>query len=225
MIVTHVLFDLDGTLVDTAPEIADAVNASLHRIGRPAVTLDQVRDWVGHGARRLLEKALAHHAVQGEALPPLDVLWRDFEIDYLECCGTRSVLYPGVREGLDRLREQGRSLAVLTNKEGVFTHKVLSRHDLATHFDLIVAGDTLAVRKPDPGTVLHALQTMDAEPEDALLIGDSAVDVEVARRAGIAVWCVDYGYHHGELHGDFAPDRMITTIEAAADLPQRIAIA
>lgn len=224
MIITHVLFDLDGTLIDTAPEIADAVNSALQRHGLPQVGLEQVREWIGHGARNLVDSAVAHHTGAEPDDAQADAVWKDFELDYLEACGTSSRPYPGVREALDRLHDQGRLLAVLTNKEAAFTHKLLVRHELSPYFDLIVAGDTLPVRKPDPQVVLHVLHTMDAEQEDALLVGDSAVDVQLARNAGVAVWCVDYGYHHGELQGEHAPDRLIESIEEVAELPQRIAI-
>ena len=224
-VIDCVLFDLDGTLVDTAPEIADAINATLRRLGRGAVPAAQVRDWIGQGTRETLRKALEHAAVPGSDGAALDAAWPGFELDYGETCGTCSALYPGVRPGLERLRAQGRRLALVTNKEGAFAHRVLARHELCAHFDVVVAGDSLPVRKPDPAVVRHVIQTLGVDPRETLLVGDSAADVELARRAGIAVWAVRYGYHRGELTGRLRPDRWVDRIDVVADLPQRIAIA
>lgn len=218
-----VLFDLDGTLVDTAPEITDALNATLATIGRGPVPEAQVRQWIGDGARALLAKALDHLAV-----PPADAAraWDAFADAYAERCGERSSVHAGVRPLLARLRSQGVRLAVLTNKEGRFAHRVLAAHDLLHAFDLIVAGDTLPVKKPHPDTVGHALATFDLGPGDALLVGDSATDVRTARAAGIPVWLVGHGYPGGALVGDDAPDGFIARFDAF-ELPAapRLAIA
>jgi len=201
-----VLFDLDGTLMDTAPEIADALNCTLMRIGCPPVEPALVRDWIGDGARTLLQRALAH--VQA---PPLAAAqaWRCFEADYAYSCGSNSRVHDGVRPMLRRLREQGVRIALLTNKEAVFAHRLLALHDLASEFDVIVAGDTLAVKKPHADMVNHVLQALGASADEALLVGDSVTDVRTARNAGVAAWMVGHGYPQGELSGDDAPDGFI----------------
>ena len=201
-----VMFDLDGTLVDTAPEIADAVNDSLRRLGRPAASEEQVRGWIGHGAREMLGKALT---AAGVGATSANAQWESFRHDYLERCGTRSRVYPGVVPMLERLRAAGTNLALLTNKESAFAHRVLVKHDLNAYFDAIVAGDTLPVKKPHPDTIRHLLEAFGAEPGQALLIGDSAVDVRTARAAGVEVWLVRHGYANELLEGADAPDRWI----------------
>jgi len=201
-----VLFDLDGTLMDTAPEIADALNRTLMRMACPPVDLPLVRGWIGDGAQALLQRALAH--VQA---PPLAAAqaWRYFQVDYADACGSNSRVHDGVRPLLRRLREQGVQLALLTNKEAAFAHRLLALHDLASEFDVIVAGDTLAVKKPHADVVNHVLQALGVAADEALLVGDSITDVRTARNAGIAAWMVTHGYPQGELSGDDAPDGFI----------------
>lgn len=223
--ITYILFDLDGTLVDTAPEITDALNLTLTRLAGVPVREAQVREWVGEGSRELLYKALRHQMASGMPVPPPEEVWPQFEADYGQTCGTRSNVYPGVRSGLTRLRAQGRTLALVTNKETAFAHRVLARHDLASYFDLVVGGDSLPVRKPDPGVVNHVLESLGAEPSEALFIGDSVIDVLAARAAGVEIWTVSYGYHNDRLNGRHQPDRVIDRIEAITELPRHVSIA
>jgi phosphoglycolate phosphatase len=217
MAISCVLFDFDGTLVDTAPEMADAVNATLRRIGRPEVSEAQVRGWIGHGAHELLGHALTHAGVGATAVATHRP---QFAQDYLERCGTHSKPYPGVVPMLERLRESGLSLALLTNKESAFAHRVLVKLDLSGYFDAIVAGDTLPVKKPHPDTIRHALESLGASAEDTLYIGDSAVDVHTARAAGVEVWLVRHGYAEELLEGSDAPDRWIDDFDQL-DLSER----
>jgi phosphoglycolate phosphatase len=196
------LFDLDGTLIDTAPEIADALNRTLRWLGRPAVEPDVVRGWIGDGARALLGKALGH--------PADDTAWEYFSYEYNRACGTSSKLYPGTRAMLERLHAKGFRMAVLTNKESRFAHKLLSLHDITGHFDLLVAGDTLPFKKPDPRVIGHALAALDVPADEAALIGDSPTDIRTARAAGIRAWAVSHGYpQHG--FADDEPDAWLTS--------------
>ena len=206
MVMSCVMFDLDGTLVDTAPEIADAVNETLRRLGRPALDEARIRGWIGNGAREMLAQALAASGVGATAA---SAQWSAFSADYLDRCGTRSQPYPGVVPMLERLREAGMSLALLTNKESAFAHRVLVKHGLSEYFDAIVAGDTLPVKKPHPDTINHLLQALGASADEALLVGDSAIDVRTARAAGVDVWLVRHGYADELLEGPDAPDRWI----------------
>lgn len=222
------LFDLDGTLIDTAPEIADGVNDTLRRLGHASVGEDQVRGWIGEGTRALLGKALASVGVAPAMLrTEVERAWAGFEIDYAARCGTRSRPYPGAIPALDRITAAGLPIALVTNKEAAFAHRILVAHGLTGYFDVIVAGDTLAVRKPDPAMIDHALQALGADAADAVLIGDSAIDVRTARAAGIAAWVMRHGYHQGELAGDDAPDRFIEHFDELAqtsELPARVSI-
>jgi phosphoglycolate phosphatase len=201
-----ILFDLDGTLMDTAPEIADAVNATLVRRGHVAAPTPLVRGWIGDGAQALLAKALAH---AGEPVAAVDAAWPGFSNDYAERCGSNSRVHDGVRPMLQRLRDDGLQLVLLTNKESAFTQRLLARHQLLTDFDLVVAGDTLSVKKPHPAVVQHALAALQAAPAEALLVGDSATDVRTARAASVPVHLVRHGYPQGDLTGDDAPDAFI----------------
>lgn len=201
-----ILFDLDGTLMDTAPEIADALNDTLARLGHAAADEALVRGWIGDGARALLAKALAHAGATSAAV---DSAWAGFAIDYAQRCGTRSRVHDGVRAMLQRVRHQGLRSVLLTNKESVFAERLLALHGLAADFDLVVAGDTLAVKKPHPGVVVHALAALRATADEALLVGDSTTDVRTARAAGVAAWLVRHGYPQGTLSGADAPDGFI----------------
>ena len=195
------LFDLDGTLIDTAPEIALALNRTLAWMGRPEADPEAVRGWIGDGARALLDKAL------GE--PSSDAVWDHFAYEYAAACGQASRLYPGVRKMLERLHAQGLKLAVLTNKEARFAHKLLALHDITTHFDLLVAGDSLDVKKPHPGVVRHALAALDVLPDETAFVGDSITDVRTARAAGVRSWIVTHGYPNGRFQDTDAPDAWV----------------
>jgi phosphoglycolate phosphatase len=221
-----VLFDLDGTLVDTAGEIADAVNDTLARWHRAPVEEALIRGWIGDGSRTTLTRAFAH---AGLPEPEVARAWPSFEHDYLERCGTRSTVYPGVLRTLQRLSAMGVPMGLVTNKEGAFAHRVLVRHGLSEHFEVIVAGDTLPVQKPDPATVRHCLAALGAEPAHAVLVGDSATDMRTARAAGIAAWAVRHGYAREPLAGEAAPDRFIDRLDDIADaaahgLDERVSI-
>jgi phosphoglycolate phosphatase len=211
-----ILFDLDGTLIDTAPDIAAALNLALKRAGLSAVTLDQVRGWIGDGTRASLAKAVRAAGVTGEWVEAqVDALWPGFEFDYAQCCGEHGRVYPGARRMLERLTGAGIQVGLVTNKEAAFAHRLLVRHDLNACFDLMVCGDTLPVRKPDPAMLLHALEALQCSADDALYVGDSAIDVRTARAAGVGVWTVTHGYG-GELRGADAPDRTIDSFDELA---------
>ena len=211
-----ILFDLDGTLIDTAPDIAAALNLALQRQGLGPATLEQVRGWIGDGTRASLAKALrAGGVAEAELDARVAALWPGFEFDYAQCCGEHGRVYPGARRMLERLTGAGIQVGLVTNKEAAFAHRLLVRHDLNACFDLMVCGDTLPVRKPDPAMLLHALHALQCEPDAALYVGDSAVDVRTARAAGVPVWTVTHGYG-GPLRGDDAPDRLVDSFDELA---------
>jgi phosphoglycolate phosphatase len=216
-----ILFDLDGTLVETAPELCDALNDTLIEAGLPEVALEQVRRWIGHGTHDLLVRALAS-ASQGSAdsarVPELSELLARFDHHYPLRCGTSSHLYPHVREVLLALRAQGVMLAVVTNKDERFTRVVLDAHHMAALFDRVVSGDSFPRKKPDPMGVLACLAQFQVRPERALFVGDSAIDVATARAAGLTVWALPYGYNQGLPIEDAAPDRIVSDFSALLTL-------
>ena len=213
-----ILFDLDGTLIETAPEIADAVNDTLRHFNLPEVAQKQVNDWIGHGTRELLIQALAQSgktdAAAVRASDRLTQIAADFDQHYQARCGTRSRLYPTVRETLQALRQGGVKLAVVTNKESRYTATVLAAHQLAPLFDRVVSGDTLPSKKPDPAGIESCLTQFGVARQRALFVGDSSIDVATARNAGVTVWALPYGYNMGQPIEASAPDRLIADCSA-----------
>ncbi len=195
--VQAVMIDLDGTLLDTIPDLAAATNLMLEALGQAPLPLDTVRTFVGKGIPRLVERALARDidghadaAAMAEALPV-------FERFYTEVNGRYTTVYPGVMEGLEQFRTGGFPLACVTNKSGAFTLPLLERMGMAAFFTQTISGDTLARKKPDPMQLLHACAQFGVAPEKMLMIGDSVNDAQAARAAGCPVFCVPYGYNEG----------------------------
>jgi phosphoglycolate phosphatase len=217
-----ILFDLDGTLIETAPEIADAVNDTLSECGRLGVSQQQVNDWIGHGTRELLIQALAFtdelSAEEVRHSNSFAAIEAVFTRHYQRRCGTRSHLYPHVRETLEALRAAGVNLVVMTNKEGRYTQTVLDAHQMAPLFDRVISGDTFPVKKPNPMGIDECLKQFGASRERALFVGDSSIDVATARAGGIAVWALPYGYNMGEPIEACQPDRVIPDFSVLASL-------
>jgi phosphoglycolate phosphatase len=213
-----VMFDLDGTLVETAPEIMDATNDTLRRFDLAEVTQQQVNDWIGHGTRELLIQALAHSGNTPvsvvRASISLNLIAQEFDKHYQRRCGTRSQLYPQVRETLTALRARGVKTAVVTNKEGRYTATVLDAHQLTPLLDCVVSGDTLPTKKPNPAGIDHCLAQFGVAKDRVLFVGDSSIDVATARNAGVAVWALPYGYNMGASIESCNPDRVIADCSA-----------
>ena len=220
--VKAVLFDLDGTLIETAPEIADAVNDALRAVGLSEIGLPMVRDWIGHGTASLLVSALGHRLqldTSGvKAWSRYAEAVSAFDAAYEARCGTRSHLYDGVRDTLALLRARGVRTAVVTNKEGRFTARVLAAHQLTASFDVVISGDSLPTKKPNPAGIHHALGEMGASVKQALFVGDSSIDVQTARNAGVPVWVLPYGYNMGQRIADSQPDRLLQGFEQVLDV-------
>ena len=215
-----VLIDVDGTLVDSVPDLHYCVDEMMAELGLPARSEAAVRTWVGNGMEMLVKRALANDLsgdcdaeVLAQALPIFEGL-------YAENTSKRSCLYPGVVEGLDWLQLQGFRIGCVTNKAARFTIPLLQDMGLADRFELIISGDTLPVKKPDPGPLLHAAKHFGVAPADALMIGDSISDVKAARAAGFHILCMSYGYNHGEDIRDYHPDAVV---DSMAEFPQVIA--
>ncbi|MDE2148738.1 MAG: phosphoglycolate phosphatase [Gammaproteobacteria bacterium] len=218
-----IVFDLDGTLIDTAPEIADSVNAVLRQRGLPPADESNIREWIGHGARELMRHAYAaaaELAAQAVDADTMRGLMRDFVCAHELHCGTRSRVYPGTAATLNTLEHQGYKLAVATNKDGRFAEAVLHAHGLRRHFSPIVAGDTLQVRKPDRRVLEHCAAAHGVPLTRVLLVGDSVVDVATGRAAGIPCWVLPHGYNGGQPIASANPDRILPHIGALIDLLQ-----
>jgi phosphoglycolate phosphatase len=211
---TLVMFDLDGTLIETAPEILDAVNDTLTRFDLPLVTQKQVSDWIGHGTRELLIQALALTGKTSEATvrasDSLKLIELEFAANYQKRCGTRSTLYPFVRETLLALRKIGTKLAIVTNKEEQYTQTVLKAHGLQSAFDCVISGDTLPTKKPKPDGVLACMTQFGVTADSCLFVGDSSIDIATAKNAGVIVWALPYGYNMGAKIEDSDPDLVIS---------------
>ncbi len=222
MIFRAVLLDLDGTLLDTAPDLAAAANAMLADLGRPGRAPDVIATYIGKGIPGLVHRTLTG-ALDGTAEASLfERALPLFERRYAEQSGRRARPFPGVVDGLARIRALGLGLGCVTNKAGRFTQALLDGQGLARFFGCVVSGDTLPRRKPDPLPVLHACELLGARPAEAVLIGDSSIDVLAARAAGCAVWCVPYGYNEGRPVEALDSDAVVgDLVEAARRLEGR----
>ena len=210
-----VVFDLDGTLVDSAGEIAAALNATLHELQRAPLRRREVEALIGRGVRALVERALRLARVTATSVD--DAVAR-FEAHYAENVGREARLFPGVREGLVRLEEAGVPMAVVTNKPRFFTEHLLQRLEILEFFDAIVAGDDGIPRKPAGDMIVVAARGLGVDVDSVLMLGDSENDVAAARNAGCPVWCVPYGYNEGRAPETLNCDRIVASVGAAAEL-------
>jgi len=217
-----VVFDLDGTLVDSVPDIASSTNHALGEYGIPARSEDDVRRWIGNGARRLMARAVTDD-MHGE--PDGDLLERalaSFVSHYTIHACVRSSVYPGTTDTLATLHGCGARLACVTNKPAEPARGLLAQLGLDTWFELVVGGDTLARAKPDPMPLRHALEVLAASPGSSVMVGDSVNDVLTARAAGVAVICTSYGYNHGRDIREAQPDAVVDSL---AEIPALLALA
>lgn len=186
-----VLIDLDGTLIDTAPDIVAAVNRMLRAFDAPALAHDTVTGFIGNGVPTLVQRVLAASDVHPDQQERALAL---FAHHYDETNGRNSRVFPGVVTGLARLRAAGYRIACVTNKPQAASEALLSLSGLASMLDAVVGGDATPHMKPHAEPLLHACRLLDADPACARLVGDSAVDVAAARAAGMPVHIVRYGY-------------------------------
>ncbi len=218
-----ILIDLDGTLVDSVPDLAFCVDAMLEELGRSPWGEQTVRDWVGNGVERLVRRALTG-TLDGE---PEDALFRKAYPIFLELYASntsqRSRLYPGVREGIDYLTSAGYALGCVTNKAGRFSVPLLRDLGIRRAFGILISGDTLAKKKPDPLPLLHAAEHFGVAPGDALMVGDSVSDVKAARAAGFQIVCVSNGYNHGVDIREAGPDAVIDSLAELKGLLEQAA--
>ncbi len=204
-----VMFDLDGTLVDSVPDLAAAVDRVLVQLGREPAGVERVRHWVGNGARVLMRRALAgdieHAAIGEEETQQALALFND------AYAGSHALsrIYPGVLSSLDWLCGAAVELALVTNKPERFVAPLLDELGLGGYFRWIIGGDTLSQQKPDPAGLLHVLHLAGVTPEQALFVGDSRNDVLAAQAAGVLCVAMSYGYNHGRSITEENPVRVI----------------
>lgn len=213
-----VALDLDGTLIDSAPDLADAVNRTLAGIGLPALAAARIVDMIGGGIHTLVERALAASLGRPPAPEQLDAAAAQTVAHYRDALFVLSRVYPGVHEGLVALREQRLTLCCVTNKTSKLTVPLLAASGLATYFDHILCADTPAERKPQPVLLQRACAASGVAPRHALMIGDSAVDIAAARAAGTWVAAVSYGYNPVDKLRELNPDWLITSLTEASGL-------
>jgi phosphoglycolate phosphatase len=213
-----VLIDVDGTLVDSVPDLAYCVDEMMKQLGMPTHGDAKVREWVGNGVERLVRRALIGK-LEGE---PDDALYEQafpiFMELYTENTSKRSFLYPGVKQGLEYLKSEGYKMGCVTNKAAQFTEPLLQDLGVYDYFSIVISGDTLEKKKPDPMPLLHAAEFFKVEPEQALMIGDSISDVKAARAAGFRIVCMTYGYNHGVDIREANPDAIMDSMAELPDL-------
>ena len=213
-----VLFDLDGTLVDSVGDLAWCGNEMLRMLGLPPRDAAAARVWVGNGVERFVKRFLTGDMDE----EPEDELFfsglKIFNQLYSEHISAHSEVFPGARECLERLSSADIHLACVTNKAERFTIKLLAALALDHYFELVVSGDTTARKKPDPLPLRYAAEFFTLECRECLMVGDSSNDVAAARAAGFHVACVPYGYNHGKPIQDSRPDIVVDNLIELADL-------
>ena len=212
---TTVIFDLDGTLVDTAPDLVDTLNVVLGREGLSPILYEEGRTLVGGGARYMIERGLASHG-KSRTKSDLDRMFGDFIAHYSLHAADRSCAFPGVEEALDVLAADGHRLAVCTNKLERLSMRVLDALGLSRRFAAICGQDTFGVQKPNPDFLRKTLERAGGVIDRAIMVGDSPTDISTAQAAGIPVIAVDFGYTNIPV-SQLAPDIIISHFNVLPD--------
>jgi len=212
-----IMIDVDGTLVDSVPDLAYCIDEMMQKLGLQKWGEVKVRHWVGNGIPKLVERALSGELEGRPIKEVFNVAYPIFLDLYEDNNAQRSYLYDGVREGLDYLISQGYQLGCVTNKSEQFTHPLLKVLGIFNDFKIIISGDTLAKRKPDPMPLLYCAERFNLKPEECLMLGDSVSDVKAARAAGFDIICMSYGYNHGNDIADENPDLVIDSMSQLSD--------
>lgn len=210
-----IVFDLDGTLVDSAHDLVATLNVVLGREGHEPLPMEQARTMIGQGARALLERGLA---ATGTSVDPvrLEALYEGFLAHYAENIAVETRAFPGVVETIDRLAEEGWLIACCTNKLEWLSRRLLDQLGLASRFAAIAGGDTFEMKKPDPGHIVATIREAGGDPRLAVMVGDSANDIDAAKAAGIPVVAVDFGYTDTPVT-ELGPDIVISHFDALYD--------
>ncbi|SDW35708.1 phosphoglycolate phosphatase [Nitrosomonas communis] len=213
-----VVIDLDGTLLDTAMDLASAANKMLTELGKPELPVATIQSFIGKGIQRLVKRSLTN-SLDEEPDPELfNKALPIYQRNYHENLYTHTRPFPEVVEGLDTLKKDGFKLACITNKAEAFTLPLLRATNLLHYFEIVLSGDTLPKKKPDPLPLLHACQHFQIKPYELLLIGDSLNDAMAARAAGCHIFCVPYGYNEGRDVHELNCDAVVSSLLEATKL-------
>lgn len=222
ILIDAVMIDLDGTLLDTARDLAAAANMMLRELGRAELPLETVRSYIGKGIQKLVKRSLTGSLDDEPDIELFNRAMPIYERDYAKTLCVNTQPYPGVIEGLNALRKAGFRLACITNKAEAFTLPLLRGTELLDYFDIVLSGDSLPEKKPHPLPLLHACKYFGILPHEMLLIGDSLNDAEAARAAGCHVFCVPYGYNEGRDVHELDCDAIVPSIYDATKLIQKL---
>ena len=195
------IFDFDGTLIDSVPDLADATNAMLTTLGKAPYPIETIRNWVGNGSKMLVERALVGkiEVLEGELTQEeTDHAEQVFFDAYKNISGNKTVAYPDVDSGLKKLKAAGFKLALVTNKPIRFVPKILESFGWQDLFSEVLGGDSLPVKKPDPAPLLHVCEALNVTPEQAVMIGDSRNDILAGKNANMDTLGLSYGYNYGQ---------------------------
>ncbi|WP_339727104.1 phosphoglycolate phosphatase [uncultured Psychrobacter sp.] len=195
------IFDFDGTLIDSVPDLADATNTMLTTLGKDTYPIETIRNWIGNGSRLLVERALVGkvEVAEGELMvEEADHAEQIFFEAYKNLSGSKTVAYPDVDDGLKKLHAAGYTLALVTNKPIRFVPKILQSFGWQDLFSEVMGGDSLAVKKPDPTPLLHVCETLNFSVEQSVMIGDSRNDMLAGQNANMDTLGLSYGYNYGQ---------------------------
>lgn len=208
-----VIFDLDGTLVDSVPDLAAAIDKTLSDLGYPIAGEDKVRCWVGNGAAMLVKRALGDAGIRSDE-KTLEATLRTFKLHYGAGSSSRTRLYAGVLPCLESLARQQVTMAIVTNKPREFVPAILSALSIDHFFSLIIGGDDLPERKPSPLPLEYCMKQFGFSAAETVMVGDSIHDIAAAKTAGIPIIAVDYGYNHGNPIDEAEPDLVVSSLES-----------
>ena len=214
------IFDFDGTLIDSVPDLADATNAMLTTLGKETYPIETIRNWIGNGSRLLVERALVgkvevlkNELTQEEA----DNAEQIFFEAYKNLSGSKTVAYPDVDSGLKELKAAGYTLALVTNKPIRFVPKILQSFGWQDLFSEVLGGDSLLTKKPDPAPLLHVCEALNVSPEQAVMIGDSRNDILAGQNASMDTLGLSYGYNYGQDIRELNPTEAFDSFQALQD--------
>ncbi|MGP4970719.1 phosphoglycolate phosphatase [Psychrobacter aquimaris] len=195
------IFDFDGTLIDSVPDLADATNAMLTTLGKETYSIDTIRNWIGNGSRLLVERALVGDIAvpeDAQTQAEADHAEQIFFEAYTKIGGSKTVAYPDVDSGLRKLHTAGYTLALVTNKPIRFVPKILESFGWQDLFSEVMGGDSLPVKKPDPAPLLHVCATLNVSVAQSVMIGDSRNDILAGQNANMDTLGLSYGYNYGQ---------------------------
>ena len=214
------IFDFDGTLIDSVPDLADATNAMLTTLGKTPYPLGSIRNWVGNGSRMLVERALVGkiEVLEGElAKEAVDHAEQVFFDAYKNISGSKTVAYPDVDSGLRKLQAAVYELALVTNKPIRFVPKILQSFGWQDIFSEVLGGDSLPSKKPDPAPLLHVCEALNVTPKQAVMIGDSRNDILAGQNANMDTLALSYGYNYGQDIRELNPTAAFDDFSALVD--------